>query len=212
VRRTHRLVAIAAGALSLGLFAASCGHRVPYHPDEPEVLHVSGIDIDQTLDVAEYRLAHLDKFQSLGLWIMRDQVVTPAQAKRISTIYFANIDSMNESFDVWHFTWAIRNLHDEGSAEVQRELAEAHADARERAKLQGGIADKMVNGTTLYHGDFHGLARGARKDMMVVPGDGDYTQSFEQFRRKHQSRYERKREKSGSKPASASSRPAAVEG
>ena len=188
-------------ALALTLFAAGCGQRVPYHPDDPEVLRVEGVDIDQTLDVAEFRIAHLDKYQSLGLWIMRDQVVTPEQATRVARIYFESIDGMGDEFDVWHCTWAIRNLHDGGSEEVQAALAGAFEDAQARAKRQGGIADTMVNGSTPYHGDFHGLARRARRDMMVVPGNGDYTQSFEQYRRKHQRRYERKRDRSRKRAA-----------
>ena len=80
---------------------------------------VSGVDIDQCLDVAEWKLENQDKYKSLGLWVMRDQIITPAQAARICKLYFAHIESMKSDFDLWHFAWAIRNLYDGGSAEVQ---------------------------------------------------------------------------------------------
>ena len=174
------------GGLLVWLVAGSgCQSRVPYHPDDPKILRVEGVDIDQTLEIATYRFQYLEKYQSLGLWIMRDQVILPAQAERVASLYLQYIDAVQDDFDRWHLTWAIRNLYTQGDDTVQEILHEAYLDAKQRAKKQGGIADKMVNHRKVYYGDYHGLARSARRSMMVVPGNDRYVQSVAEYRKKH---------------------------
>ena len=63
--------------------------------------------------------------QSLGLWVIRDQIVTPAQAKIISELYLSKIDSMNSDFNIWHSSWAISNLYRCGDEAVKKELETA---------------------------------------------------------------------------------------
>ncbi|GEM_PF-4227777 len=181
-RRTSN--SLFAGLVSLIAFwqISGCERRVPYHPDDSAVLKVEHVDIDQTLEIAAYRFDNLRKYQSLGLWIMRDQTITSAQAERVAELYFLHVDELRDEFDVWHSTWAIRNLYDGGAPSVKAALEDAVLDARRRARRQGGIADRMVNSEKVFYGDYHGLARAARRKMLVVPGNRRYVQSASDYR------------------------------
>jgi hypothetical protein len=145
-----------------------------------EVL-LEGVDIDQTLRVAEVELEEGGWGSVLTLWAIRDQHVSPEQAADVSGLYFTHIDELERDFNVWHLTWAVANMYRHGDDEVKAELAEAYADAQTRARDLGGLADKHVNGDKLYMGDAHIGGRAYAHNHVVVPGDEDYLQSYEEY-------------------------------
>jgi hypothetical protein len=148
--------------------------------DRSEVL-LAGVDIDQTLRVAAIELDKGTLGCVLGVWAMRDQVVTPAQAARVSELYLSHIDSLQQYFNVWHLTWAIGDLYRNGDDSVRAVLQQAYDDAKRHAAALGGTADKFVNGDKLYMGDAHSLGRRYAELHVVVPGNKKYLQSFEDY-------------------------------
>lgn len=166
----------------LALVLAGC---FPYVYQQRERVLIPGIDVDQSLDVAQMEL---EQGNSLGLWAMRDQVVTRKQARRISEIYFENIDEVDSEeakgrfFHVWHLTWAISNLYRLGGEGVKAELEEAYADAGKRVEsLDMKVATLHFEGDEIYMGDFHDLARSYARSHIVAPGNGKYLQSVGQY-------------------------------
>jgi hypothetical protein len=143
---------------------------------------VPGVDIDQTLFVAQSELRRGSGGAVLSLWVIRDQELTPQQASRISDLYFAYADSFPRSFSQWHLSWAIGNMFRQGNAEVQGVLRRAYTDASARARTLGGLANRFVNGDTLWMGDAHIGGRRYAQKHIVVPGNQRYLQSFEQYR------------------------------
>ena len=152
--------------------------------DRSKVL-LPGVDIDQTLKIAELELDKGTLGCVLGVWVLRDQVVTPNQAAAISTLYFSHVCSLTQSFNVWHLTWAIADLYNNGDTATRAALQKAYTDARRRAKALGGLANKFVNGDKIYMGDAHSLGRRYAETHMVVPGNPKYVQSFEEYLKKH---------------------------
>jgi hypothetical protein len=157
----------------------------PYVYQQRERVLIPGIDVDQTLDVAELELG---QGNSLGLWAMRDQLVTGKQARRISGIYFENIEKVDSVdakarfFHLWHLTWAISNLYRLGGVGVKAELEEAYEDAGERVEsLDMKVATLHFKGDEIYMGDFHDLARSYARSHIVAPGNGKYLQSVEEY-------------------------------
>jgi hypothetical protein len=143
------------------------------------------VDIDQTLRIAEIEIDKGTWGCVLGIWVIRDQVVTPAQAATISDIYFSHVSLLKQNFNIWHLTWAIADLYDNGSDETRAVLEKAYQDARQRAKALGGLANKFVNGQKIYMGDAHSLGRRYAETHVVVPGNPKYLQSFEEYLKKH---------------------------
>jgi len=142
---------------------------------------IKGVDIDQTLVIAEREL-NKGRFASvLTLWGIRDQVYTEAQAQRVSHLYFQYIDTRKDYFDVWHFTWAISNIYRNGNAAVRAELELAYQDATKRAKTAGGWADGLANRDILM-GDIHPPARHFVQNHVVAPGTPHYLQSLEDYK------------------------------
>ena len=142
---------------------------------------IKGVDIDQTLVIAEREL-NKGRFASvLTLWGIRDQVYTEAQAQRVSHLYFQYIDTRKDYFDVWHFTWAISNIYRNGNAAVRAELELAYQDATKRAKTAGGWADGLANRDILM-GDIHPPARHFVQTHVVAPGTPRYLQSLDDYR------------------------------
>lgn len=185
MRRTAESVLIAMAIVGIGASASGC---LPYLYHERTPALIDGIDIDQTLDVAENELRHPEALSVLTIWAIRDQVVTPAQAQRISNLYLGSIgaidsdDLRGRKFAVWHFTWAIANLYRFGDPEVRGELAYAHADAVLRVKRLGrSFAEEHVTGETIYSGPAHAGGVAYAHNHVVVPGNGDYLQSFEEY-------------------------------
>jgi hypothetical protein len=153
-------------------------------------VQIKGVDIEQTLVIAEYELTRARFASVLTLWGIRDQAFTPPQAKWVSHLYFAYIDTRRGYFNVWHFTWAVSNMYRNGDAAVRTELELAYQDAKERAKVAGGWADGLTNGNILM-GDIHPPARRFLQSHVVAPGNSRYLQSvsdFKPFRVGHSSR------------------------
>jgi hypothetical protein len=165
-------------AAAAAFIAAGCMRYLTH--DRSEAL-LDGVDISATLDVAEAELAQGGRGMSLTLWAIRDQEISQRQARRISELYFAYIDSVAGNFDRWHFTWAIANMYRLGSIQVRNALQEAYVDASKRAKDTHGLADRHANGEKLYMGDAHIGGRRFAQKHVVVPGNDDYLQSFEEY-------------------------------
>jgi hypothetical protein len=149
---------------------------------------VARLDVDQSLDVAAQELSHNRFSTVLGLWALRDQVLTAAEARRASELYFANIDRIDSEsqkareFSVWHLTWAIADMYRLGDADVRTALAPAYADAAERVNaLDLNVATKLFYGDRLLMGDIHGGGRAYARAHLVAPGNPRYLQSEAEY-------------------------------
>lgn len=151
--------------------------------DRSKVL-LRNVNIDQTLDIAAIDLDRGTRGSVLTVWAIRDQVVTPAEATRVSDLYFSHIDKIKGKFNIWHLTWAIADLYRNGDPAVRAVLDSAYGDAKIRVKKSYGIADRFVNGDKLYMGDAHSLGRAYAHRHVVVPGNPDYVQSAADYRKK----------------------------
>ncbi len=149
---------------------------------------VKNVDIDQTLKISSDEMQKESISQSLGIWVLRDQVVTPAQAHTISGLYLAHIDSMKSPFNIWHSSWAIANLYRFGDAAVKAELEQAYQKAKlQPERLTGGtkkIANAHINGGKMVTGFIHAGGRSYAKRHLVVPGNKRYVQSYEEYNEK----------------------------
>jgi hypothetical protein len=155
--------------------------RAPFATSIQGQVLIKGVDIDQTLVIAEQELKRGRIAAVLTLWGIRDLVYTEAQAQRVSFLYFQYIDARKDYFDVWHFTWAISNIYRNGDAAVRAELELAYQDAKKRAKAAGGWADGLANRNILM-GDIHPPARHFVQTHVVAPGSPHYLQSLEGYR------------------------------
>jgi hypothetical protein len=159
------------------------------HHEQAEVL-LKGIDVDQTLKIAEMELKENKMSSVLTFWAVRDQIFTPTQAEEASRLYFKYIDKIDSEdhkshgFSVWHFTWAVSNIYREGNAEVKAALEDARRDAAVRVKkLDMNIATKNFHGEKLLTGDIHFLGRSYAKKHLVVPGNKKYVQSLDAYKK-----------------------------
>ncbi len=175
--------------ISLVLFLAASSVTGCYMYHEREKVLIKGIDIDQTLDVAEIEMAKNEFGTVLTIWAVRDQIFSGADAMRVSDLYsrhIERIDSENQKardFSVWHLTWAISNIHRLGDEDVRAALQEVYEDAEKRVeKLDKRIATKMFGSDKIYMGDAHGGGRAYARSHLVVPGNKRYLQSAEEFR------------------------------
>ena len=157
-----------------------------YH-DRSKVL-IPNIDIDQTLEIAELELQSNKRTSVLTVWAIRDQVLTRAQAEKVSELYFkyiGKVDSEQQksrSFAVWHFTWAVSNIYREGEQAIKDAMAEAYRDAAKRVEtLEMKIATTHFYGDKIYMGDYHSFGRSYAKRHLVVPGNEDYLQSASEY-------------------------------
>jgi hypothetical protein len=155
--------------------------RAPFATTVQGQVLISGVDIDQTLVIAEHELKRGRFASVLTLWGIRDQVYTEAQAQRVSYLYFEYIDTRKDYFHVWHFSWAISNIYRNGNAAVRAELELAYQDAKQRAKAAGGWADGLTNRDILM-GDIHPPARHLVQTHVVAPGTSRYLQSLEDYK------------------------------
>jgi hypothetical protein len=148
---------------------------------------VKNADIDETLKIAKDEMQKESISQSLGIWVLRDQVVTPAQAKTVSELYMSHIDSMKSDFNIWHSSWAIANLYRFGNAEVKKELESAYQKAKVQPdRIKGNtkkIANSHTNGDRTVTGFIHAGGRSYAKKHLVVPGNKRYVQSYEEYRK-----------------------------
>lgn len=157
-----------------------------HHTREPAL--VKNVDIDESLKIATDEMQKENISQSLGIWVLRDQVVTPAQAHTISNLYLTHIDSMKSSFNIWHSSWAISNLYRFGNEEVKTELETAYQKTKlQPERLTGNtkkIANSHINGNKMVTGFIHFGGRSYAKRHLVVPGNKRYVQSYEEYKEK----------------------------
>jgi hypothetical protein len=196
-KATRRYAGMAAyGAVAILLMSTGCMRYLTH--DRSEVL-LDGVDIDQTLQIAEAELREGGTGSVLTIWAIRDQFVTPLQAQRISDLYFGYVDSLRGKFDTWHLTWAIANLYRQGDEGVRGALQAAYDDARVRARNTHRLADRFANGDTLYLGDAHSGGRAYAKRHVVIPGSKKYVNSFDDYVRRKEKRAFRGADGGGSK-------------
>jgi len=147
---------------------------------------VPGVDVDQTIKVARDEMKKKeDPGQSLGIWVLKDQVLTPKQAREISKLYLANIDSMISPFNIWHSSWAIANMYRFGNKEVKAELEIAYQKAKKQPeRIQDNtkaIAENHINGEKMTTGFIHVGGYYYALGHLVVPGDKKYIQSYDDY-------------------------------
>ena len=169
----------------------SSGCTMLYH-DRQKVL-IPNVDIDQTLEIAEMELRENKMGSVLTLWAMRDQVLTMDQAARVSALYFTYIDRIDSKaqkahmFSVWHLTWAISNMYRLGDADVKAALTTAYHDASKRVDaLDSNIATTHFYDKEIVMGDAHFGGRIYAKKHIVVPGNEDYVQSVEAYKKENE--------------------------
>jgi hypothetical protein len=162
----------------------------PYIYYKQEEVLIKNVNIDQTLDIAINELNEGGFDSILTIWAIRDQIITPEQAKRINEIYLEYIDKVvyenetTEEFGKWHFAWAISNIYRNGNDLVKKEINEAYVNAKKIPSTLtkfNKIADEQINGEKIYMGDVHGLGRAYAKTHIVVPGNSEYVQSYKEY-------------------------------
>jgi hypothetical protein len=157
-----------------------------YYTREPAL--VKNANIDETIKIAKDELQKEGISQSLGIWVMRDQVVTPEQARTIADLYLTHIDSMKIPFNIWHSSWAISNLYRLGDAAVKVEMETAYQKAKKQPeRLTGGvknIANYHINGDKIVSGFIHFGGRGYARGHLVAPGNKRYIQSYDAYCKK----------------------------
>ena len=170
-----------------------CINCFPYVYHVQDRALVTGIDVDATLEIARIELEEGGFDATLTVWAIRDQIVTVDHAKTVSELYFTYIDRVaaekdetTADFGVWHFGWAIANLYRNGDGSIKAELEEAYLDARkrpQRLKKFTDIASEHINGNKVYMGDIHGVARSFARSHIVAPGNKQYLQSLDQYKK-----------------------------
>ena len=159
-------------------FLSGCMRYYTHNRDE---VLLEGIDIDETLRVADITMAE-DRWGSvLTVWAIRDQVLTPDQARTVSQLYFDHVDRLRRNFNIWHLTWAIANMYRHGNTEVRSAMQSAYEDALRRARELGGIAETHADDDELHMGDAHAGGRAYARKHLVVPGTEGYLQSFDEY-------------------------------
>ena len=168
---------------------------LPYaYYDDQEAVLVKGIDFEATLKIAANELAKKDGTSVLTIWAIRDQIVTPEIALQISDLYLQYVDGLYEAetvrviydwnFALWHFSWAIANLYRNGDDAIKNSLETAYQDALVRPatlKRFQDLATDHVSGDRILMGDIHEAGRGYAQTHIVVPGNLDYIQSFDDY-------------------------------
>lgn len=156
-----------------------------YNSQKPAL--VKNVDVDATLKVARDEIKKTDMAQSLSIWVLKDQIVTPEQAKVISELYLTNLDRIVSPFNIWHAAWTISNLYRLGNDAVKAELETAYQIAiKEPDRIPNddnfkGAAVDHINGKTLTTGFIHFGGMSYAYDHLVVPGNNKYIQSYEEY-------------------------------
>jgi hypothetical protein len=169
----------------LGLALSGC-FPYQYYVREPAL--VPGIDMKQSLQVAADEMQRPDIGQGLGLWVLRDQFVTPEQASEISKLYLERIDGMTSEFNIWHASWAIANLYKLGDPAVKTALEPAFAKAITQPQRLTGLSQSAaiahINSEKITTGFIHFGGVAYAHGHLVVPGNKKYLQSYEEYRQK----------------------------
>jgi hypothetical protein len=165
-----------------GLMLSSC-----YSYRTQEKALVQNVDVDQTLLVAMDEIKKTDMAQSLSIWILKDQVITPQQAKVISELYLSNLNRIVSPFNIWHAAWTISNLYRFGNEEVKAELEEAYQIAKNEPNripdeddFKGAAIDH-INGKQMTTGFIHFGGLFYAYGHLVVPGNKNYIQSYQEY-------------------------------
>lgn len=157
-----------------------------YNTREPAL--VKNVDIDQTILVAIDEMKKTDMAQSMGIWIMKDQVITPQQAKLIADLYITNLDRIVSPFNIWHAAWAISNLYRFGNEAVKAELEKAYQIAKNEPNRISddddfkGAAIDHINGEKMTTGFIHVGGMSYAYEHLVVPGNKKFIQSYEEYK------------------------------
>jgi len=157
-----------------------------YTTREPAL--VKNVDVDQTILVAVDEMKKNDMAQSMGIWILKDQIITPQQAKKISELYLTNLDRIVSPFNIWHAAWAISNLYRFGNDEVKAELETAYQIAiKEPNRISDeddfkGAAIDHINGKKMTTGFIHIGGMTYAYEHLVVPGNNKYIQSYNEYK------------------------------
>lgn len=177
------------GLIILTTFLLSLSSCFIYSTREPAL--VKNVDIDKTLKVVRDEMQKEDISQGLGIWVLRDQVVTPQQARTIADIYLTHIDNMKSEFNIWHASWAISNLYRLGDETVKAELEIAYQKAKEQPeRLEDEEIKEMtndhINGKKIVTGFIHFGGLLYAYGHLVVPGNEKYIQSYEEYLEKQE--------------------------
>jgi hypothetical protein len=167
---------------------------LPYlHVNNQQAVLVDGIDFNETLEIAKEELTRDIATAELTIWALRDQVITPDVARTIAVLYRDNIDKLYQAkpftaidwnHAVWHFAWAIANLYRNGDSAVKAELQQVYEDAITRPKTLERfqlVATDNVLGHEILMGDAHDAGHEFGQGHIVVPGNPDYVQSYEEY-------------------------------
>ena len=170
---------------SLCILLSSC--FLSMHTRQKPAL-VKNVNIDETLKIARDEMQKKSGSKGLGIWVLRDQVVTPAQAHTIAELYLSHIDSMTSDFNIWHSSWAIANLYRFGDDAVKAQLETAYQKARvQPERIKGNskkLANSHINGKRIVTGFIHAGGRAYAKRHLVVPGNKRYVQSYDEYLKK----------------------------
>ncbi len=149
---------------------------------------VTGVDMQQSIQVAADQIEKEGMEQGLSIWVLRDQHITPEQAREVGRLYLERIDGMKSDFNIWHTSWAIANLYRLGDEPIKAELEVAFQKATQQpARLTGWVKDSAenhINGEKITSGFIHIGGEFYAHGHLVVPGDKKYLQSYEDYRQK----------------------------
>jgi hypothetical protein len=168
---------------------------LPYlYVNNQQAALIEGIDFDETLKVAKEELTRDIATAELTIWALRDQVITPDVARTIAGLFRDNIDKLYHAkpvngidwnHAVWHFAWAIANLYRNGDDAVKAELQEVYEDAITRPKTLDRRVQLVATDHVLSHevlmGNAHAPGQAYAQGHIVVPGNPDYVQSYEDY-------------------------------
>jgi hypothetical protein len=122
-----------------------CESVMPYvsYNDQESVL-IEGVDLAETLKVAEAEFARELSTSELPIWAIRVQVVTLQIAAKIAQLCFDNIEMLctTEPFTIidwnhalWHFSWATSHSYRHGDIAVKASLKLNCEDAITRSEI-----------------------------------------------------------------------------
>ena len=170
------------------VFCVLSGCYLYSEPKKRGKVLLSGIDMGQTLKIAEMELKRNYTGSVLTIWAIRDQKFSAEEAGTVSSLYLkyiGRVDSEEQKargFSVWHLTWAISNIYRQGDEEVRQAILPAYQDAKKRVeKADSRMTNKFFKEEKIYMGDAHFGGRRYAKKHIVVPGNRKYLQSVSEY-------------------------------
>lgn len=161
--------------------------------DNQQAVLIEGIDFDTTMQIARNELKSEYATAELTIWAIRDQKIPVHIASQISELYFEYIEGLYNSeavtiidwnHAVWHFSWAISNMYRNGDEQIKETLQLAYDDALKRPETLERfrlVAVDHILGDRVTMGDMHERARQYAQSHIVVPGNLDYIQNYQQY-------------------------------